>query len=415
MDERDREIERLRRRVAGLEKTVQIVTRFSGRAERDMLDLFETISETVPVPLLISTESGEQLFHNRQALEIFGFSQADGSAEFKRRNAATVYENPEDRRRLLALLDARGEARGLSARMKKADGSVFPAALHSRRLIYQGRPCLLTVIHDLSELKREEQRRLNLERQIRQTQKMEAIGTLAGGIAHDFNNILAVIFGKLDLAMRSLPEKAPARRHLNDALSAAQRAKSMVGRLLDFCRLREMAPVAFPVAAIAREVGGMIRCLTSSRVRVNVRIEAPDALIMGDPTQIHQILMNLCANADYVLRQRGGAIDIILRTAHMPPADGNAVDPPPNLPPGDYARLTVADNGPGIDPDLLDRIFDPFFTTKGPGEGTGMGLSVVHGIVAGHGGAMTVESAPGQGAAFHCYFPLAATSEPADP
>ncbi|MEZ4527442.1 MAG: ATP-binding protein [Desulfobacterales bacterium] len=404
MDDKDREIVRLRRRIAGLEKTLQIVTGYSGRIEKNLKHLFEVVSDTMPVPLLISTEAGEILFSNGKAQEIFAYSEKD----FQKLHGADLYEHPEDRGIFLKMLADRGEVRGFAVNLKKADGSAVPVSFFSQPLVFEGQNCILTVIHDLSEIRKEEEKRLAMERRLRQTHKLEAIGTMAGGIAHDFNNILAVIFGRLELALMMLSEESAVKKHIRNALTAAERAKEITRQILAFCRKTEEEHKPFYIKYAVTEAVKMIKSLTPSNIETRLRIESKSAIITGDPSQIHQIVMNLCTNANYALRDRGGVIEILIEQVSFESQKKIMI---PNLSPGAYIRLSVSDNGPGMDKNVLERIFDPFFTTKPPGEGTGMGLAVVHGIVQNHGGAVTVESQPGKGTAFHCYFPLAAQTE----
>jgi PAS domain S-box-containing protein len=410
MDDKDKEIHKLKRRIAGLEKTIQIVAGHSGRMEKNLRQLFDVTSETIPVPLIIAQKTGQILFSNRKAQEIFNYSEK----KFLGMNALALYETPDDRFAFMKMMTEDGDAKHFLVSMKKADGSYFPASISSRQILFEGQDCLLSVIHDLSDLKKAEEKRLSLERQLQMSQKMEAIGTLASGISHDFNNILAVIFGRLELSMLLLPAESPVRFHLEKALSAGSRAKSMVGQILAFCRREENERKPFYISVIIAEAAKMIRSLTPSNIELNLWIEARSAVVLGDPTQVHQVLMNLASNAIYVLKERGGAIDIRLDETIFDSHDKimmGQTSGSPLLNPGKYVRLVVSDNGPGIDKEIRERIFDPFFTTKPPGEGTGMGLSIVHGIMQRHGGAITLESESGKGAAFHCYFPVMAETK----
>ncbi len=397
------EIKRLKRRIAGLEKTLQIVTGHSGRIERNLRQLFEVVSDVIPVPMVISLETGKILFSNGKAREIFGYSEED----FHNTDASDLYENAGDLHQFMKIHDAEDEIKGFAVTLKKADGSPFPASLFSHQIVFEGQDCLLTVLYDLSELRKEEEKRLSLERHLRQTQKMEAIGTMAGGIAHDFNNVLTIIFGKLQLAMMTLPEESKSRKHLNDALAAAKSANAMVMQILDFCRQKEQERKPLHISAIVREAMKMVKSLISPNIMTNLRIKSESPIIRGDPTQIYQLLMNLCTNANHVLQDNGGVIEIMLEEVDLSKGNREHIIIP-NLKPGYYVRLTVSDNGPGMDKEIIDRVFDPFFTTKAPGEGTGMGLTVVHGIVQRHEGVVSIESELGKGSAFHCYFPVIA-------
>ncbi len=240
------------------------------------------------------------------------------------------------------------------------------------------------------------------ERMFRQVRKMEAIGTLASGIAHDFNNILTIIFGNLELAEMRLPAESPIRKNINSALMATDKGKLLVRQILTFCFQTEQENKPFRIGDVVSEAAEMIRSVISSKIDIKLEIGSEPQIVIGDPIQIHQVLMNLCSNAAYVLKEKGGVIDVILKNTCLKPEDKINI---PLLKAGNYAILTVRDNGPGIEKSIVDLIFDPFFTTKKQGEGTGMGLAIVHGIVQKHGGAVYVETDLKKGTAFHCYFP----------
>jgi signal transduction histidine kinase/ActR/RegA family two-component response regulator len=251
--------------------------------------------------------------------------------------------------------------------------------------------------------------RKRLEAQMRQAQKMEALGTLAGGVAHDFNNILAVIMAQTEMAMDGLPEGGELWQQLQQILVAADRARNLVQQILTFSRRTEQERRPVAVQAIVAEAMRLLRASLPATVEFRQQIEPGRALVLADPTQLHQVVLNLCANAEHAMRERGGLLDVQLKTVEVD-AEFAAAYPP--LHPGSHAKLTVRDTGHGMTPRVLERIFDPFFTTKPRGEGTGMGLSVVHGIVANHGGAIAVESAPGRGTRFDVYLPRCDATEP---
>ena len=251
-----------------------------------------------------------------------------------------------------------------------------------------------------------------LEEQMRQSQKMEALGTLAGGIAHEFNNLLAMMRGYTELASYDVPPTSPAYRSLQHILTAGKRAKDLVQQILAFSRPRDDTKQPLEMTLIVREVLTLIRASLPTTIAIR-RYLAPDAgLVLADATQIHQMLMNLCANAEYAMRETGGSLEMRVGAVEISPTS-DAV--PPALKPGAYVRVTVGDTGPGIPADVIDRIFEPFFTTKDAGEGTGMGLAIVHGIVTGHDGVITVNSTPGTGTTFSIYFPRLADAVPVEP
>lgn len=240
--------------------------------------------------------------------------------------------------------------------------------------------------------------RKRAEEQLRQSQKMEALGTMAGGIAHDFNNVLAAVIGFTQLVMDDVPEGQP-RHHLEQILKAGLRGRDLIRQMLTFSRKNEQERQPLRLSNVIEETMGLLRASIPSTIDVRMSIKSESGFILANPVQIQQIIMNLCNNAADAMRQEGGIISIEL-SDFAAPRDGNV----PGLAPGSYMRLSVCDTGEGIPPELLDRIFDPFFTTKEPGRGTGLGLSVVHGLVSTHNGAITVKSSPGRGTEFAVYF-----------
>jgi len=256
---------------------------------------------------------------------------------------------------------------------------------------------------DITERKRAEEEKLMLETQLRQAQKMEALGTLAGGIAHDFNNILSVIFGYTDMARRRLSDNSPVHTHLSKIFSAAERARDLVKQILGFTRQTEIAKVPFQPSLLVKETIKLLRASIPATIQIQADIDPKCGWISADPTQFHQILLNLCTNAYHAMEYTGGRIDISLYETRV---DESELSKNKDLLPGQYARLSVRDTGTGMDKDILEKIFDPYFTTKEIGKGTGMGLSIVHGIVKRHKGFILVESTAGEGSVFHIHFPI---------
>ncbi len=260
---------------------------------------------------------------------------------------------------------------------------------------------ILGSIKDITVQKKEEEERHRLEQQIQHSQRLESLGVLAGGIAHDFNNLLAVIIGLTDMALKELPKKSPLYEDLSEVLQAANRAKDLVKQILAFSRQagEENSPLYLHV--IAREVIKMLRATIPPNIEIIDNVDVHSGAIMGNPAQIHQVIINYCTNAIQAM-PTGGKLEIEVKDVTLGD-DASRIHP--RLSPGSYVRLVVRDTGHGMEPHILERIFDPFFTTKKPGEGTGMGLAVVHGIVTAHGGAIVVESKPGLGSTFYTYFP----------
>ncbi len=244
--------------------------------------------------------------------------------------------------------------------------------------------------------------RKRLEAQLLQAQKMEAIGTLAGGIAHDFNNILAAILGYTELALNDIRQDSAAWRYLQEVRKAGQRAKTLVQQILTFSRRTEQARTPVQLPRLVEEALALLRASLPSTIAIRHHISQDAGTVLADPTQLHQVLLNLCANAEYAMRETGGLLEIRLQPVEV---DAQVMVQHPELLAGPYVRITVTDTGHGMTPDVVERIFEPFFTTKRPGEGTGMGLALVHGIVASHGGVVTVASVVGQGTTFTVYLP----------
>jgi len=249
--------------------------------------------------------------------------------------------------------------------------------------------------------------RKRLEAQLRQAQKMEAIGTLAGGIAHDFNNILTAILGYTELALNAIHQDSASWRYLQEVRKAGQRAKTLVQQILTFSRRTEQARTPVQLPRLVEEALALLRASLPSTIAIRHHISQDAGTVLADPTQLQQVLLNLCANAEYAMRETGGLLEIRLEPVEV---DAPVTAQHPELPAGSYVRITVTDTGHGMTPDVVERIFEPFFTTKRPGEGTGRGLALVHGIVASHGGGVTVASVVGQGPIFTVYLPRTAGS-----
>ncbi len=245
--------------------------------------------------------------------------------------------------------------------------------------------------------------REHLMDELQQARKLEAIGTLAGGIAHDFNNILSGIIGHTEITKLKLPDNSPEQHNLNQVLNASDRAKDLVAQILTFSRQSQVKQQPLEASVIVKEAVKLLRASLPANIEIGQNIHRGTKRIMADPVQIHQIVMNLCTNAYHAMETTGGLLQIELVEEKI---DADQAGFIPDLHPGDYLRLSVSDTGCGIDPDIMGRIFEPFFTTKEQGKGTGMGLSMVHGIVSEYGGVVTVAGEPGRGTTFDLYFPL---------
>ena len=264
---------------------------------------------------------------------------------------------------------------------------------------------LLGVTRDISDQRQALEEKKKLEAQLIQSQKMEAIGTLAGGIAHDFNNILAAIFGFAQLAEVYLPTNiGKVTDYVTQIQQASMRAKDLVQLILAFSRQSkpEMQPVAMD--HLLEDTLKLLRASIPATIGIEHTIQESPCSVMANQTQIHQVIMNICTNAAHAMEQNGGVLSVSLATTMVSEAVAATI---PDMTPGRFLKLTIQDTGHGMDADTLERIFEPYFTTKSPGEGTGLGLAVAHGIIKSHGAAISVVSEPGMGTVFHLYFPCA--------
>jgi len=307
------------------------------------------------------------------------------------------------------------DAYNCEARMRHKDGHWVWVSDRGRVVEWaaDGKPLRMAgTRQDITERKQAEQARSALEAQVRESQKMEAMGILAGGVAHDFNNIIATILGNAALAkmdVRARPDDVLL--SLEEIDKAATRAKNLVQQILTFSRKSEQTFVAQPVRPLVEESMSLLRSTIPRGVEVAARFAETPLYASVDSTQIEQVLINLCTNACHAMKDSAGRIEIGLTEVLL---DQTAAQLLPDLHPGQYVRLSVSDNGSGMDEATQTHIFEPFFTTKGVGLGTGLGLSVVHGIVKSHQGAITVESAPGKGTTFAVYLPAVAAPAEAE-
>ena len=281
------------------------------------------------------------------------------------------------------------------------DGRDVPIADLSAPIRHAGERTqgVVVVFRDVSEARRVEER-------LQQGQKMEALGTLAGGIAHDFNNILAAVLGYTELVQGEMLIDSPQWLALQRVITAGLRAKALVLQILTFSRNTPAVQIPVSLASVLSETVPFLRALLPATIAIEAHLTPEASQVLADATQLHQIMMNLGANAAYAMRDTGGILAVRLEAVEV---DARLAATHPALRPGPYVRLTVRDSGSGIPPDVLARVFEPFFTTKEVGQGTGLGLSVVHGIVESHGGTILVESTLGQGTTFTIYLPRLAT------
>ena len=367
------------------------------KALRESEKRYRQLVEDLPVGIFRSSPDvqGPFLMANPALRKMFGYGN---SGEFDSQTVMNTYQDPDMRRHILDMIFREGSIQGVELGFRKKDGAALVGLVTAHGVTdNNGKPLYIDgIIEDITDRK-------NLERQIRQAQKMEAIGTLAGGIAHDFNNILSSIFGFAEVAKMRCAQGKDIEGSLNEILTAGLRARSLIKQIVTFSRQTDVRKHRITLDPIVKETVKFLRASLPATIEIQHRIHIPDTTVIADPTQIHQILMNLCLNAAHAM-EKGGVLEVALDEATQ---ERRPDRPTQEFTPAKYVRLTVSDNGHGIQKEFIDRIFEPFFTTKPRGEGTGMGLAMVHGIVRDLNGAVSVESEPGRGARFHVLIPMA--------
>ncbi|WP_454063968.1 response regulator [Candidatus Nitrospira salsa] len=399
------------------------------RAMRSQLDQYARELEESVAERTATLQEREERFRQlaEHIHEVFWLSSADKTQMFYvspayeaiwGRTCASLCENPssfleavhpDDRERIqLAIPKQIQGTYHESYRVIRPDGSIrwiesraFPIK-NEEGDIYR----IAGIEEDITDRKRVEEALQKTERTYRQSSKMEAIGTLAGGIAHDFNNILTAILGYTELAIATVPKESRTNRNLQEVLTAGHRAKHLVQQILTFSRQSGQERKSIDIHQVVQEALKLLRATIPSTVEIRQNIYS-QSTVLADATQVHQVIVNLCTNAEYAMRESGGLLDLTLEDVEIK----NTISTDHlDLKPGPYVRLTVKDSGPGMTAEVVERMFDPFFTTKPTGEGSGMGLAVVHGIITTHGGSILVESAPGIGTKIEVYIPTIQTA-----
>ncbi len=361
---------------------------------------FRIAFHTSPDAVNINKMDGTYVEINEGFTKLTGYTRKD--VIDRKSTDLSIWNNLEDRKTLVEKLLKHRHVENLEADFRLKDGSIKTALMSANIILLHGEPHILSITKDITARKQAEEEKEKLEAQLRQVYKMEAIGTMAGGIAHDFNNILTIILGNADLARYVLKENDPARQYVKKIMEASGRAREMVRQILAFSRQAKQDLIPVRPHMIFSETLKLLRSTIPSSVDIRQELDRQCRSIKADPTQLNQVLMNLCANAVHAMEDKG-VLKVSLQEVRLSAKDARHKG---NLQPGPYALLSVADTGKGISPEVKERIFDPFFTTKEVGEGTGMGLSVVHGIVQNHGGMISVQSTPGKGTTFNVYFPI---------
>ncbi len=372
------------------------------RAEQETRDRYgHIVNSAIDAVITLDEDLRVQVF-NPAAERMFGCTQQQALHQ-----PLETFVPDRHRSLLLEYLSRSGQADStLGATVpisgRRANSEEFPIEASVSQTRLHGRKIYTAILRDLTEKQKSEKTRSQLESRLRQSQKMEAIGTLAGGIAHDFNNILGAVMLNIELAKGELQTDHPAQEYLLALKTSSIRARDLVRQILAFSRQQEQQRTILRLERIVAEALKLVRAALPPNIVINLHLCSDGPSIIADPTQLHQVLTNLCTNAAHAMRERGGQLEI--RQQFVTVTEQLAAESP-DLQPGNYVELVVSDTGTGMTPEVLERIFDPFFTTKALGEGTGLGLAVVHGIMKDHDGAIVVESTPGKGTRFHLYFP----------
>jgi PAS domain S-box-containing protein len=372
--------------------------RLTEDALRESEKRFRTLAEKAPIGISLMHSDLTFEYLNPRFTEILGYTMDDlpGKLQWFEK----VYPDPGYRGEVISFWEKDllenpevGAVKDRTLTLCCKDGK--SKTIHVRSVVMDDGRHLLTY-QDMTD-------HHNLEVHMRQIHKMEAIGTLAGGIAHDFNNILAAIIGYAEMTLTKVAQGSMTERNLGQILKAAHRAKDLIKQILIFTHEGEKEHRPVRITPVVKEALKLLRASIPKTVEIrqNIRLKS-DGIVLADPTQIHQVLMNLCTNAAHAMREKGGVLEVSLTDRNPEIEALSMYDKLSDTP---YLQLTVSDTGTGIQPAIIERIFDPFFTTKDQGQGTGMGLAVVHGIVKSHDGAITVNSRPGMGSAFTVYLP----------
>jgi PAS domain S-box-containing protein len=367
------------------------------QSEKRFRDLFNSISD------LIYTQDlkGRFISLNPAMQKAFGYEHEElighKASEFMKLDFVPDFES-----KYLEPLKTQGYHKGVGSYFKKNGEKIYIEYRSTMVHPDDEEPYISGTGRDVTERILSEKKVTKLQEQLTQALKMEAIGTLAGGIAHDFNNILFPMFGYLEMMLEDIPKDNPLRGYLVEVFNGAKRARDLVKQILTFSRQSDHERKPIEPQRVIKEALKLIKSSLPTTIEISKDIQKDCGLVLADPIQIQQIMMNLCTNAYHAMEKTGGKLAITIKEVELTAEDLKD----PVMIPGPHVCLTVADTGPGMEQNVIDRIFDPYFTTKEDGKGTGLGLAVVHGIVKSHGGHISVYSEPGKGTEFQIYLPV---------
>jgi PAS domain S-box-containing protein len=339
------------------------------QSEERLRTVYETFPDSVTIVQVengcfVDVNSAFTRFTGWAAEDVIGKTEAD----------LDIWHNPNDREKLKAGIARNGKIENLEAKFRLKDGSIITALMSAVLIQLKNKPHILTITRDISDLKSAQKEREQLKTRLIQAQKMEAIGTLAGGIAHDFNNILGAIIGYAEMALYDTKKDSMEHYNIDQVLKAGHRAKDLVKQILAFSRKSEQDKKIISLTSIVEEALKLLRASLPTTIEIRQKIEPRLDAIFADPTQMHQVMMNLCTNSAHAMGDTGGILNVELHNVDLNLKKAVQYS---ELNPGPYVQLSISDTGHGMDSATIDRIFDPYFTTKEQDKGTGMGLAVL--------------------------------------
>jgi len=370
------------------------------KAEDELRQLKTTLDATLDCIFIFDTINFQFFYVNHGAISQVGYTR-DELLNMTPMDIMLEFDSETSFYKLVEpLLDGVRETILFETTLCHKNGMMIPAEIFLQSVAPPDKHArFVAIVRDIGERREAEKERAELQDHLQRAQRMEAMGTLAGGIAHDFNNILMIINGYTEIAMeQELPHDHPARDSMKQVHKATRRARELVQQILAFARQREHEMVQVRVTPIIKETLKLLRASLPATIKISQKLTAKSDMIMGDPAQLHQVLMNLCTNASHAMGNEVSVLEIRMTEVN--------IDSQPGLNPGPHLMLSVSDTGRGMEPSVMEHIFEPYFTTKSVGEGTGLGLAVTHGIVKSFGGTIRVHSKLGKGSTFEVFFPI---------